>query len=868
MDFRYIDFSQNLFEEAITGEPAIYIFPNSGDIKIARTIYKREPLIKESKFLDWDNFKEMIFPVDQLVLKEEKLSIALFSLLNAEEKRFLNINEYSDVLEFSSLFHNYYLERSEYLIENWPVFEGWQKQRLELIEKLRMRYLNWLKENNYSDRSLVYDLDNYDPTGIKSFERVVVINPVETSPLEKEILKRLDRDFKVEIFLQLEKSYYSEEELRLKKFQLPEKPGVDLKLYTADEDVGQLASALNIAAENNAEMISPNLDKRNYRKLLSEKEIEVQSAISLTESSLYRFLNCCYNLLLNYEVEGNGPGLLPVNQLLKAINQPVMARYFDFDIKKVKAELNELISQGYFYINGRLVKDKIVDLKPLFLMAKEFFEMNDLTAMIDYLDSLELDSLADPLYKDEVDQFYDGLIELTAIEKMGLVDNWKRFFSRSAQGLMDLILNYLSYKTISINIDVEKERLLLQDFQLAPADSRQNLVILNASQGELPVGGSRAFLLNPEQREELGLPTARDEQNWQRYYFFRHILTAEEAVIFALDNQDENLSPGSLMEELKFKYGLEYRESPVKRSDYLRFFNNIFEDKTGYNFGSCERDEYRTDLRQNLVEETAGRTSLTYYKYNRIKDCYHRYYLEHIIGFDAGLGLPDKAMNPMVFGIMVHELMDKAVTELKPEITANRADIEVLSDRVEELVDRIIDKYYLFYDQRFKGYYKEIIKPKLVASVFSFIEGLFRRLPASSVDNLSDWDWKLEYTPENKEAGFYKGHGMEFYLNGRIDLLIETDQEEVLVDFKTGSGSVEQLDFYSLLLDNGDTIEKKYIYNIMDELFQSANSNTGNELAEKIRLELEDLTYSEYYSRIYKSRCEKCPYLTICQVVK
>jgi len=868
MDFRYIDFSQNLFEEAITGEPAIYIFPNSGDIKAARTTYNREPLTVESKFLDWNSFKEMIFPVDQLVLKEEKLSIALFSLLNTDEKRFLNINEYSDVLEFSGLFHNYYLERAEYLVESWPVLEGWQKERLELIEKLRSRYLNWLKENNYSDRSLVYDINNFDPTGIKSFERIVVINPVETSPLEKEILKRLDRDFKVEIFLQLEKSHYSEEELRLEKFQLPEKLEVDLKLYTADEEIGQLASALKVAVENNAEMISPNLDKRNYRQLLSEKEIEVQSAISLTESSLYRFLNCCYNLLLNYELEGNGLGLLPVNQLLKAINQPVISRYFDFDIKEVRSELNELIGQGYFYINGRLVTDKIAAIKPLFLIVNDFSEMADLTEMIDYLDSLELESLADPLYKDEIDQFYDGLIELTAIEKMGLAGNWKGFFNRSAQGLMDLILNYLSYKKITTNIDAEKERLTLQDFQLAPADRRDNLVILNASQGELPAGSSRSFLLNPEQREALGLPTARDEQNWQRYYFFRHIFTADKAVIFALNNQDENLAPGSLMEELKFKYGLEYRESPVKRSDYLKFFNNIFEDKTGYNFGSCEREEYTTDLRQNLIEETGGRTSLTYYKYNRIKDCYHRYYLEHIIGFDAGMELPDKAMNPMVFGIMVHNLMDRAITELKPEIMANTADLEAHSDRVEELVERIIDKYYLFYDQRFKGYYKEIIKPKLVASVFSFIEGLFRRLPASSVDNLSDWDWKLEYTPENKGAGFYQGDGMEFYLSGRIDLLIDTGQDQVLVDFKTGSGSVEQLDFYSLLLDNGDINKKKYIYNIMDELFQSANSDTGNEMAEKIRLELEDLTGAEYYKRIYKSRCERCPYLSICQVVK
>ncbi len=868
MDFRYIDFNQDIFEEAIIEEPAIYIFPNSGDIKLARSTYSREPLTRESKFLDWNSFKEMIFPVDDLVLKEEKLSIAIFSLLTTDDKKFLNINEYKDVLEFSSLFHNYYLERAEYLVDSLPALEGWQKKRLNLFEKLRSRYLNWLNKNNYSDKSLVYNLDNYNTVSIKSFERIVVINPIETSPLEKEIINKLDEDFNIEIFLQLKKSNYSEEKLRLENFELPEELEVDLKLYTADEEIGQLASALNIAVKNNAEIISPNLDKRNYRNILSEKEVEVQASKSLTESSLYRFLKCSYNLLLNYESESKGLGLLPVNQLLKAINQPVLARYFDLETKGVRADLNELISQGYYYVNGRIIEEKLTALKPLFLLIADLSEMKGLAELIGYLDRLELDKLADPLYRDEVDQFYDGLIELTAIEKMGLVENWNKFFNRSARGVMELVLNYLSYKKISTNITVEKDRLQLQDFQLAPADRRQNLIILNASQGELPVGGRQSFLLNSEQKSELGLPTARDEQKWQRYYFFRHVLTAEKAAIFGLDNQNENLSPGSLMEEIKFKYGLEYQDSPINRSDYLRFFNNIFDSKSDFNFGHVDRENYTTDLGQNLVEETGGRTSLTYYKYNRIKDCYHRYYLEHIIGFDSGLELPGKAMNPMVFGIMVHNLMDKAITELKPELGANKAEVEFDKDRIEEIVDETINRYYLFYDQRFKGYYKEIIKPRLVDSIFSFIAGLFRRLPNSSEEIISDWEWRLEYTPENKKASFYKEKGMEFYLSGRIDLLIETDQEKVLVDFKTGSGSVDQLNFYSLLLDNGISKQKKYIYNIMDKTFQSANSDSGNELAEKIRLELEDLTDSKYYTRIFKSRCERCPYLTICQVVK
>lgn len=876
MDFNYLNYESDLFKTAVQEDSALYICKNTGDLREANKVYRkrnRRPLAQQSKFILWQELKELVFPVPELTLKEEKLSLIIYQLLTKSEKEALNINDYNDVLEFSARFNNFYLELSEYLVDELPELDGWQQERLNLFKSLREKYVEWLRDHRYTDRSLVYQLKNFNPAALTDFSRLILINPISTSPLEKEVTRRLDEDFIITAYLQLSSEDYREGDLRLNQLTLPEDLPTELELYTAGDDLLQLASALQIGEEKQADFISPNLDQKNYERYLSEREIYVQSSLNFSESAPAKFLECLHRLLVPFTRQKIG--LLPTADLLEVFNYPVFTRYFALD-EAGKNQLTDLISAGYFYLDQEVMKKEIPILTVVYETLDRLAGFEDLTSLLHYIDGLDIASLADPKFQNEIDQLFDGLLELATIAELDLIEDWKKLYAQPGAGLLQLVLNYLGYKKLKSSLDTSADRIKLMDLELAPAVKRQELIIINASQGEFAAREEQTFILNSEQRKSLGLPTAKDYQKRQRYNFFRHVLTAERAAVFALDNQDENVSPGSMLEEIKYNYKLEYNPAPVANKDYDFLLINAFDSGRNFSFGSSRRKKFTEDLRQNVAEETGGKTSLTYYKYRTLKDCYHRYYLQSILGFEPALELPDRAMNPKLFGIMVHELMENVLGQLNWEELLRNRQINVNKQDISEQVEALIYRYRLFYDQRFSGYYQRLVQPRLVEAAENFLEGLLQRLPPrESQRKDQNWESYLEYSPELKQDYFYENADIQVYLNGRIDLLLKNERKAYLIDFKSGSGSAEQLDFYSLLLNERGGADEpsapspdRYIYNVISQQFEQGNQGKEDKMAAKITEQLDDIFSSDHYTRIYKSRCHRCPYLAVCQVVE
>ncbi|MGM0420262.1 MAG: RecB family exonuclease [Bacillota bacterium] len=876
MNFNYLDYESDLFETAVQEESALYVCAHTGDLREANKVYRkynREPLVQQSKFLLWPQLKELVFPVAELTLKEEKLSLIIYQLLTKSEKETLNINDYNDVLEFSARFNNFYLEMSEYLVRDLPELEGWQQERLNVFKSLRERYVEWLQAHQYTDRSLVYQLKNFNPAALSDLAKIVLINPIAVSPLEKEVIRRLDENFNITAYLQLSAEDYREEDLCLKQLTLPEELPTELELYTAGDDLLQLASALKIGEERQADFISPNLSRKNYAGYLSEREIYIQTSLQFSGSAPAKFLECLHRLLVPFTRQK--VGLLPASDLLEILNYPVFKRYFALD-ESVKRQLTALISAGYFYLDQEGIKKEIPALMPVYETLQSLAGFKDLTSLLHYIDGLDIASLEDPRFQNEIDQIFDGILELATIAELDLIKDWKNLYTQPAAGLLKLVLNYLGYKKLKSSLDSPADRLKMLDLELAPAVKRQELIIINASQGEFAAGGGQTFILNGEQRKALGLPTAKDYQKRQRYNFFRHIFTAEKAAVFALDNQDENISPGSMLEEIQYNYQLKYNTAPVTNKDYDSLLVNTFGSGQNFSFGPYHRKEFTEDLFQNVAEETGGKTSLTYYKYRTLKDCYHRYYLEHILGFEPALELPAKAMNPKLFGIMVHELMENVLDQLNWQWLLGEREINIDESFISEQVEALIYRYRLFYDQRFSGYYHQLVQPRLVEAVENFLGGLLQRLPLVEAEGKGrEWQYYLEYSPDLKEDYFYENGDIQVYLNGRIDLLLKREDKAYIIDFKSGSGSAEQLDFYSLLLNKREGEDNfhplspdKYIYNIISQQFEQGNQGKEDKMAAKITEQLEDIFNSDYYTRIYKSRCQRCPYLAVCRVVE
>lgn len=103
---------------------------------------------------------------------------------------------------------------------------------------------------------------------------------------------------------------------------------------------------------------------------------------------------------------------------------------------------------------------------------------------------------------------------------------------------------------------------------------------------------------------------------------------------------------------------------------------------------------------------------------------------------------------------------------------------------------------------------------------------------------------RTEWVPAGVEANYiYENDLTSIYLNGRIDLYIRGRDKSYLIDFKTGTGQLKQLDFYSLLLANTDLAEnevEKSIYEVFEERFVYGREGTEGDLLAEIKERIED----------------------------
>ncbi|MFW5988478.1 MAG: PD-(D/E)XK nuclease family protein, partial [bacterium] len=207
-------------------------------------------------------------------------------------------------------------------------------------------------------------------------------------------------------------------------------------------------------------------------------------------------------------------------------------------------------------------------------------------------------------------------------------------------------------------------------------------------------------------------------------------------------------------------------------------------------------------------------------------------------------------------------------------------------------------RHYLKMNNYYRKYYQDILLPAVEESLFFFIQNI-----KGGIDN-DIIAVKTEWVPAEKEfRTFYQHHYqkdsfeylignqiisspdqkldnpsslIKFYLNGRIDLLLETKEKNYIIDFKTGSGSTDQLDFYALLIAGEDNLAgddklsfalEKSIYNVLEKKFIGCRPGTEMDLKEKIEENLQlFLEKREYYFE-YKSRCKDCIMTDICRVV-
>ncbi|GEM_PF-1687632 len=906
----HVGFGENLYAKAIDATRSLYLVKDEQAVNLtqAERYYEkvRQPLTAASKFLKLGELKDLLLANGRIVLREEKLSVVLFELLKPAEKKELGIENYNDIIEFSARFHRFYRELAEYQVDDLEPLSltGWKKERMELIESLKERFLSFLKKEGYTapgfhlataqkNLEQLLSLNLFSLTWFSDLKKIVLLNTVFLTPLEKALLIEIARqaNLPLKFYLQLREGDFSAADQSFRGLTMPEKLAGDVAIYQAQENTAQLASALQLATElkddrgaEHIEILTPKLKETGYQDILSANKITMSQKHDFSSSHIYQFMAMIQKIMA---ASPRSKNLISLVELKDALGRKYFRDYFSLPAEIV-AKINGLLKEDYLYLDPSLAEKNCPEILDVFTELAEIKRIKSMPELVNYLDKINLEVLSCSDYWDDIEKFYDALLELKSLEEMGLVSSWLDYYDNPTLGLLDRLLQYLEFKKITPLLEQKSPEISLVDLDEAAEKKRQNLVVLNCNQGWLPVKEDDNFILSERERQQIGLPTLEEKRERQRYHFFRQVFSADQVVLLAIEDIENNLSAGAFLEELRLNYDLEVKPAPVREKNYPELYDAIFSglkqaeeekdvnieesSKAGkdlpWELGAKDEISQESDpliKKEDFLEENQQKFRLGYYKYAELIKCPFRFMLKHLFKLDPPLEDIDKIMSYKTFGSMVHfmaeELLKSADNNNLLEITAN----------IPQVVDRILKKFSLKIDHRFELYYQRVIRAELEDSLEKFID--LRESPLASAEEIKDW--KVEYSPgqereQLKPFWTNKQFEVDLYLSGRIDLLLEYEDKVVLVDFKSGNTDKEQLNFYALQLKHSDQEKRpisKYFYQVMERKFYTAEPNSELKFRAEMEENLEEFFAEQRFSRNSRE-CYYCDYKKVCRVVE
>lgn len=857
MNFKYYDYQVDLFKEIISQQAEVYLFKNYQDLKEAVRVYQPAPLTKQSLFLTINEFKKRLFSSEQIVVKEEKLALILFSVLTSEQKKDLQLDNYQDIHQFTQRFFAYFNLLNNYQIQEFKQLTDWQKERIKRLENIKLNYQKKLNKLGYVDQLTLREngLLNFD--FLADYQKINFFNVLEFTPYFKDIIQKLSHNFQVELHLQLLKGDFNEQNLSLTKISLPKLAQQNLEIRKNNSKLKSLTALLNELnlSQKETEIIDP-ASEIEAAPILGQK-LNFAKTESYRESDFYVFLESLYQL---YQKGKSGSQiLLELPELYALAGQKLFKKWLDLDAESL-LELKKIIGEDYYYLDQDIIENKLPAFEKLLKFLKELRQIKTSKSFIKVLSDLAEKLLSNEA-QELIEKFNDSLLALKSIEEMKIVDNWQDYYSDLGAGLFSLLLNQLKYKTLK-RFQTEKSIDFLESDRAAQK-KRKKLLLNNCIQSSFALEQDGLFFLSEKQLQANGLELKHKQSILKKYYFLRHVLNSQKAVIFTVENETENISPAVILEELLLNSNLEFKDSKLKSITEKEILNNLFT----FDSTPLLKVNNLSNFQHDLVvrkEDFGSSFNFSYYKYKSLKDCHHRFYLEHLLNLAPNLEI-SPSLSLMTLGILTHQIFgDLMIYAKKTKIMPS----QIKESERQQIIKKAIKKNELKIDKDYLNYYNQIIFKSLDSSFIRFAHLLKKYLPEDFSNILVEWpEWNRELEK------YFEVGGIDFYLAGRIDLLLLNKGEYFIIDFKTGSGDQKQLDFYSLMLRQNYNkklapASRKAIYNIFEQSFEHSYHKIEKEA--KLGAELEELSLELFnsgeYERLYKSRCQRCPYQAICRV--
>ncbi len=881
-NLHHIPFSENLLDFALkqASDNSIFVFPTRVSAEKAREQFLRNWSLEDCEFISIDDFKDYLILPSEPPLTDEKRLLCLYQAMTSEDKEFFHFYTYFDLINWGNNFFQFFEELNDENINPEEIKDRanllqWQEEFLDKILVIRNNFKQLLKQKGFTD-PIFYRLASQIQVPF-SEHKVIWVNQYYYSQLELAILDALiASENEVVIISQTENPIFNPKDRELTPLNLDKLTEEDYLtdkievIETENEDqmvisfLGKLTQIY--PSDGTYALIDSHFSDKHYRNLMNPEFIEFSNTINLVNSSPYQFLNILLEHLkakTTFSVADEKITALPIKKVIDAVgNESFVRYYFPNNLEENKKilwkELTFLCSKNIYWLDKNLKcaqnYHNASDFKILSTLLNQHFDLleaigtikspSDLMQLIDdegNPPSLKIRMMCNEqelLSSDLLEQIYQRVANFASIDNLHLVSDWNNFFSESDRNLainvFRLFLDFLENAGYKFYRDYPKNDNPIVITNLLDLRNLRydNLIIFHAIEGEFPSTPKPVWLLNENQRKQLGLKTYNDLREWERYYFFRQILTSRNVLIYTYRNKDLDIEPGSFVTDLQhlgqnvsitniqlnydkpnilvselYKAGIKKYSSPEKSlinpyPDYLSLREQIpLLDEQDFFIIPCEPQQ---DFGKDLT------LTCSYYNLQQLDENPFVWFIQSLQKLNEIDFRPQDRVSEMMVGSLVHRFISDLLSPLNGKQCSLKELESVLNQHESSLSNKFNDL--LFSDdflfllpqnhslqfiqdiysnqlaQSIKSFYRDFLAPKIENNHFTLY------VETGKYEKNSTKESPLPLESEIKE------NQVKVILRGRSDLRLEGANQTIIVDFKTGRNpNKEQLYFYEWL---------------------------------------------------------------------
>ncbi|MDY0151312.1 MAG: PD-(D/E)XK nuclease family protein [Candidatus Cloacimonas sp.] len=868
---------------AAANERCVLVFPTRSAANYARQREMDNWRFGDCTFISMEDFKEALILPETSVLTDEKRLLCLYLVMGEETRDFFHILKYGDIVQWGKHFFDFFEELAEECVEvdslaelkDSGVFhlQMWQEIYLERILQIRADYYSYITALGFTDKIFFLGKPSfYSPW---QHYTIVFVNQYYYSALEKELITFLEElDNQVLILYHGLEVNWSNGNWKLQDFNLEatwkdllKKPEIAV-IESENEDQMALAFLAYAVQQGNdnrpGAIIDSSFHQKSYSRYFEARQFRLPEFYPIADTGLFKMLAAIQAGLTAMQQTGS---YLPVSLLAKLLSTPWFLPYFIAVDKtwqtkdayevihaEIWRELSVFISQDYLYVDLQMFGENDQSLLKRVMTAylglvEAFSRISSIKMLCELIDApngLQVAALITENERDFTDllpAFWARVANFSAIETLEIIPSWQVIFGGQscATGIMELFISFLKSAKITYHSEESKIR-KWEITNLLDARNRSypRVAFFQMIEGIIPSNPAPVWLFNETQRARLGLKNYTDIRAWERYYFFRLLLTSAEASCFTYRNMDKDIGPSSFVGELEQLYKEQelkvlpkFTFSIPSKAIYTATCKQILAEAEDAALCALEKtpeaeffvipSEPECDYSKDKTLCASASSILQLLKNPFL------WYIEtrsHIQpkGWEA-----PETIGAKLFGNIMHAYFSRILGEYRGKHTGldklesifgNR---ELLQNGLVEVINSRDFRYQIPKNYN-ADFLSEIISERLSDSLYQFYTGWLKmRLERKAFTLIPEEEKMTGFEEKYKQLGTVKAFQHDFIiaLRGKADLRIETEHEAMIIDFKTGNHDYRQLVIYEwvyYLLDNTlqeDEISSRF-WNILD----------------------------------------------------